>query len=209
MKKSCVIALLFLCAILIGGCGKRVLIRKYYVLETIGEDRRTGLVYAGKIPIRVEIRDFEVAKAFDQTRIALRTGSNEIDYYFYHHWAVRPTVALADMMYEIMESSHLFLKISREYSVSSEYVITGTIYRLERMEGFPSPKAHLAGRLELVDANVDLSVIQYEFDQEVELRNDRSMNKFASVLSEILYQETEAFTRLIAAHFEIPEQNTE
>ena len=172
-------------------------------------DQRNGPSYGDKIPIRVEIRDFQVAKAFDQTRIALRTGSNEIDYYFYHHWAVRPTVALADMVYEIMEKSDLFLKISREYSVTTEYTITGTIHRLERVEGSFHPKAHLAGRLELIDVKEDLPVIGYEFDQKMDLRNDRSMNKFAAVLSEMLHQETEAFIRLMADHFEITEQAIE
>ncbi|NQT23782.1 membrane integrity-associated transporter subunit PqiC [candidate division KSB1 bacterium] len=209
MKKSIFIVLLLFCAVFIAGCGKKALIRKYYVLETVNVENRKGPVYTDRIPIRVEIRDFQVAKAFDQTRIASRTASNEIDYYFYHHWAVRPTVALADMVYEVMESADLFLKVSREYSVTTEYMITCVIHRLERMDGFPHPKAHLAGRLELIDINMDLPVIQYEFDQQVELKNDRSMNKFAAVLSEILHQETEAFTRLIAAHFEIPEQGTE
>lgn len=209
MRKMRWIAAAVLAAVLAAGCGKKAIIRKYYVLETISADRRTGPSYAEKIPIRVEIRDFEVAEAFDQTRIALRTGSNEIDYYYYHHWAVRPTVALANMMYEIMKDADLFLRISREYSLSTGYIITGTIHRLERMDGFPYPKAHLAGRLELVDAEQDVPVVHYEFDQAVDLRNDRSMNGFAAVLSEILYQEIEAFTRLIAGHFGISELQPE
>lgn len=209
MKKLLFLSLLVIAAAWMTGCGKRALIRKYYVLETASSENRIGPLYSSSIPIQVEIRDFQVAKAFDQTRIALRSASNEIDYYFYHHWAVRPTVALADMVCEIMERSGLFLKISREYSVTSEYTITGTIYRLERLDGSPNPSAHLAGRMELVDVYQNLPIIQHEFDQQVELRNDQSMNKFASVLSEILNHETEAFIRLIASHFEITEQTIE
>ena len=65
-------------------CSRKTIIRKYYVLESRIAIDDSSFDVQKKYPFKVDIRDFRVAKAFDQTRIAVRSESHELNYYFYH-----------------------------------------------------------------------------------------------------------------------------
>jgi ABC-type uncharacterized transport system auxiliary subunit len=186
----------------ISSCGKRAIIRKYYLLENPGLLSPGDLTISEPLPFNVDVRDFQVGKAFDQTRITARSGSNELDYYFYHHWAVRPSIALADMVHESIDGARLFQLCTRGYSYRPDFVITGHVMRLERLLEDQSDAAHLAIILELSDVKSEQQVVRHEFDHTTKLDQDRSMNGFANAISEIVFQETNTFIDDIVAHFE-------
>ena len=81
---NCILIVTAVC-VGISGCGKRAIVRKYYLLENPRLPASTNLIAPAPLPFSADVRDFQVGKAFDQTRIAARSGSNELDYYFYHH----------------------------------------------------------------------------------------------------------------------------
>lgn len=211
MKKNWIMNLGFL-GILAGlviftgsGCSKKAMMRKYYTLEVVsGKDRRIPR-FRKTLPFRVEVRDFRVAKAYEQTRMALRTASNELDYYFYHHWAVRPPVAVADLVFRVLDRTRLFQYLSRDYSIRTDYNITGHLFSIERIVTDDKTSAHLAGVFELFDTKGDQIVMRYEFDQSVDMESDLSMNRFAAIISEIIHQEGEAFAKQIASYFDVEE----
>lgn len=200
---------LFIFALLIimlgAGCSKKAMLRKYYVLEVISRKDRRIPRFRKTLPFRVEVRDFRVAKAFEQTRIAVRSASNELDYYFYHHWAVRPPVAVADLVYRVLDRTRLFQQLSREYSIRTDYSISGHIHSIERIQKQEKTSAHMAGVFELFNTKGDLIVMRYEFDQTVDMPEDHSMNHFAAKISELLHQESEAFAKQIASYFDVEE----
>jgi ABC-type uncharacterized transport system auxiliary subunit len=191
--------------LLFSGCGKKAMIQKYYVLEASSSQDRRIPRFVRTLPFRVEVRDFRVGKAFDQTRIAERSASNELDYYFYHNWAVRPPIALADLVYLVLDRTQLFQRLTREYSLTSDYIVAGQILSIERVDKDNQTFAHISGTLNLAEVKSDITVMRYEFDQSMPMGKEKSMNRFAALISEIMYQESEAFARKLAEYFSVEE----
>jgi len=188
-------------------CGRRVIIRKYYLLENPRLSAPADPAVPQPLPFSVDVRDFQVGKAFDQTRIAARSGSNELDYYFYHHWAVRPSMALAGMVHELVDRAGLFQRCTRGYSYHPDFIITGHIMRLERLlEDADDDSAHLAVVYELIEVVSEKGLVRHEFDHTVSLDQDGSMNGFANTISQTAFQETKIFIEKIVAHFEGKQQ---
>jgi ABC-type uncharacterized transport system auxiliary subunit len=202
MKTLKVIFALAAICLTLAGCGKRAIVRRYYLLEIPATVSAKNLTAPQPLSFSADVRDFEVVKAFDQTRIAARSGSNEIDYYFHHHWAVRPSMALADMVGELIDRAGLFQHCTRGYSYRPDYIITGQVLRLERVLTDTPDVAHLAAVFVLVDVAGEQPVVRHEFDRSMDLRSDRSMNGFANAISDIISQETQVFIGKIEAHFQ-------
>ncbi len=202
MKILNIILIVTVACVGISSCGKRAIVRKYYLLENPLLLSPGDQMIPESLPFNVDVRDFQVGKAFDQTRIAARSGSNELDYYFYHHWAVRPSMALADMVHELIDHASLFQRCTRGYSYRPDFIITGYVMRLERLLGGDDDAAHLAVVLELIDVTSEQHVVRHEFDRTTELDQDGSMNGFANAISHIVFQETNIFTDHIIAHLQ-------
>jgi len=186
----------------ISSCGRRAIIRKYYLLENPRLTTSADLTVPAPLPFSADVRDFQVGKAFDQTRIAARSGSNELDYYFYHHWAVRPSMALADMVHERIDRAGLFQRYARGYSYHPDFIITGHVMKIERLLDDHGDSAHLAVVFELIEVASEQSLVRHEFDRTVRLDQDGSMNGFANAISQTVFQETKIFIEKIVAYFE-------
>lgn len=189
-----------LICITVFNCSKKIIIQKYYVLETQEHISHQNLQIEKTLPYRIGVRDFQIAKAFEQTRMTLRTKSNEINYYYYHHWAVRPSVGVSEIVCRLIENTHIFKQCSRDYTMDVDYLITGTVYKLERIEKKPFDAAHLNCVIALVDARTELPVSKHEFNRTLRLKN-KSMNNFALTISNILRDETEIFVRKAVDYF--------
>lgn len=177
-------------------CSKKTMIRKYYVLEIEAPKLEMSLDSLQALPYRFEVQDMRIAKAYDQTRIALRSASHEMNYYFYHNWAVRPTVAIADLVYQTLKASGICPYADRGYMLNPDYVITGYIDQLERNEQ-QRPVAHVCGSLELRIKETDAPILNYRFNRELLLTNPKDMNNFAQAVSIILFEETQGFLRRV------------
>lgn len=186
-------------------CSQRSMVRKYYTLETKTALTSQELGLEKPLPLNVEVRDFQVAKVFDQTNIALREESNELNYYFYHFWAVRPATAVADLVYQLVDQTGLFQRATEGYASDSDYIITGIVHQLERTQVKNKETGHIGLTFQLLKSKSELPVLRYTFDRQIDLKKDRSMNGFARVMSDILRQETEEFIRRMAAYFSPPE----
>jgi len=197
MKAFILGMVLFMVGLSCIGCGRRAIIRKYYLLEAQTHMPSEQLGIGGPFTYNVDVRDFRVGPAFEQTRIAVRSGSHELDYYFYHHWAVRPSTAIADMVFELVDDTDLFQQCFRGYSYRPDFLISGHIYSLERVRGESDDAARLKALIELVDMKSELSVVRHEFDRTVNLTADGTMNEFARTVSDIMLQETEGFIQRV------------
>jgi len=200
MKRS---ALLFwaACGLVWMDCSRSVVVRKFYVLEPQQTTVPAALQLDHPMPIKVDVRDFTIAKAFDQTRIALRTQSNELNYYYYHLWAVRPASAVADMVYQIVSPLNLFQRCTRGFSIGPDYYLSGQIMALERTQMAKKEYAHVSGTLFLFDARTELPVLQQDFNRLVDLKKTRSMNGFAHAAGTILQGEMETFLQQIVEFY--------
>jgi ABC-type uncharacterized transport system auxiliary subunit len=186
-------ALLIAALLISAGCSKKALIRKYYILESPSIPAAAEVQPEAALPYLVDIRDFRVSKAFDQTRIAMRTESHELNYYYYHHWAVRPSTAFADFVFQAVNERGLFRRCSRGYSYNPDYLINGIVRHVERGMGEKDATARLGLVFELADAEQEVVRFRHAFDRTLELENDRDMNSFARAVSRILAEETQVF----------------
>lgn len=180
------------------GCSRKVIIRKYYLLEAPATSPPVELDLERPYEFKAVVKDFRVAKAFEQTRIAVRSGTHELNYYFYHHWAVRPSAAITEFVYYLVDHTGLFGRCSRGYAVDADLVITGEIHALERLRTQKTEEAHLRITYRLLDAKDDRSLLTYEADRRAPFE-EKSMNEFAGLMSRLLREETEAFILKIAA----------
>ena len=195
MNKRVIGLFIFLPFILL--CSRKTITRNYYLVELPKTVEISQTIATEQLPYIVDVRDFQVAKAFEQTRIALRTASNEINYYHYHHWAVRPAYALSDQLRQTVDRMRLFQQVNRGFSYSPHFIMTGIVHSIERYHINNQQSAHLAVTFQLIDLKTELPVVRYEFDQMKKLEKSKSMNAFAQVISEIFYQETLSFTAMI------------
>ncbi len=193
--------LLILGAVLCLSCSKSAVVRKYYMLEAQRNPADDAMQPLQPMTLKVDVRDFSVAKAFDQTRIVLRTKSNELNYYYYHLWAVRPAVAAADMYFEIISRLKLFQRCSRGYSIGPNYYLSGQITALERTLVAKNESVHIMASFSLFDARTELPVLHHSFDRTVELKKDKSMNGFADAASKILHSEMIGFLQQIIDYY--------
>lgn len=197
-----VLLLAVLAGVILSGCSRSAIVRKFYVLEAQPGPMDPRLLREQPLAIKLDVRDFVIAKAYDQTRIALRTRSNELSYYYYHLWAVQPAAAVADMVYEVVAGLELFQRCTRGYSIGPDYYLTGQIMALERSQIGKKESAHLSGAYFLFDAHTELPVLQHPFDKSVELKTDKSMNGFAEIASQMLYEEFQLFLQQIVEYYQ-------
>jgi len=200
MKKNFYI--LSLLALIFLSCSRQAMIRRYYVVEMPANEnleQETKIDY--QFDYKVDVRDFWVARAFDQTRIALRTQSHELNYYFYHHWAVKPSTAVADVVYEWAQREALFSRLIRGISFNPDFLIVGEIKTLERLEQDKESYAHVHYRLELRKYKSEVTLVQFETDQTRRVK-DNTMNAFADTASEITIAIAEEFFGRVTSYLQ-------
>ncbi|MBW1803792.1 MAG: membrane integrity-associated transporter subunit PqiC [Deltaproteobacteria bacterium] len=201
MKRLFCIILLIIMGFCFFHCSKKAMIRKFYVLETqssiieVKGDRIQPL--AGN----VDVRDFRIRKAFEQTRIAVRSESHELNYYYYHHWAARPSSVIPDMVSTLVDRSGIFCRCARGFTNKPDFIIQGQVDIVERIEKERIAAAHLNATLELTDEKTDSSIVRHAFDLTVDLKEDKSMNGFARAISYLLEQESLVFIEKMSKYF--------
>lgn len=205
MKRYVYTALAAGVAVLLG-CSKATMLRRYYVLEPQRYFTRADFGLSDPLPLKVDVREFIVAKPFAQTRIAARSASHEMNYFQYHHWATRPSSAVTYMVYRLIENSALFNRTSYGFSVDADFIISGDIHELEIIEEKKQMSAHLGMTFRLIDCETDKPEVRYDFDRVVELE-ENSMNQFAWIVSELLREETEQFLKQATAFLTAGEES--
>ncbi len=199
MKKT--VILILAAGLCLLSCGKKAILRKYYLLEAPETVMSTVVSDSLCFAAHVDVRSFQISKAIDQTRIALRSDTHELNYYFYHHWAVSPSAGVADMVFDILGRKNCFDRLVRGYSTHPDYIVTGHLRHLERDETGAKISAHLAGTIELIRQQTGKAVIKHEFDRLEPVKEEKSMNAFVDVLCRILMSETEIFCQEINTYF--------
>mgnify|MGYP005843554957 CR=1 FL=1 len=195
-----IISLLML-SLVFSSCFKSTVTRKFYVIEP-----PQAAVASSESPIfnlKVDVRDFQVAPAFDQTRIALRTASHELNYYYYHQWAVKPSQGVANVVYDIVQRQKLFVNITRGISYNPNYLITGEVKNIERRHVRKKAFAKVHLILTLADAETGKAVVQLDESEEREIRKDGAMNSFAEAVSDMISIMSQRFGDAIIAELSL------
>jgi ABC-type uncharacterized transport system auxiliary subunit len=197
--KTKIIPLLIIVSLIVSSCSKRITTRRYYLLEIPTTEQRPKPTKS-EFSARVDVRDFHVSRAFDQTRIALRTNTNELDYYFYHHWASKPSRIIADYIYELVENRNVFSVLSRSISYNPDYIIRGDVKSLERIQKDKKAFAHVRILIELINPKTGEVLAQFEDDQRLPLEPANNMNTFARATSQIFRHVTDEFLERVRVY---------
>ena len=201
MKYRILLLLILSVIILTCGCTRQVLVTSYYLLEYASSPNQEHLKLDTPIPLRVQVRNFKIPRSYDSIRIIARFSTHQINYYRYSLWAVRPQVAVADLLVQHINAYDLFKDCQREFlEERPEYEITGEIAQIERFDSEQYSAAHLKMSFDFYDYESKDKVVTHTFEREVPLPSD-NMTMFAKVMSDIIREETENFLLKIVEYF--------
>ncbi len=194
------ILFVFLIAVVMIGCGKRAIIRQYYVIDFPVLSDSTQLAQPPLSDKICEVLPVRVSPAYAEKQIALRTDSHELKYYVYHFWAVKPENAFANLIENYLQSKRLFTLISSQlWKTHPDYEISTRIYHLEAVKVNKHLNAHLHLDIELTDTRNHQTVVVHSFDKYAPLPK-RKVNLFAAVISQMLHRELDVFSQKIRAY---------
>ncbi len=183
-------------------CGNNSVIQRNFVLEYNHSDENNNnfLFDCISIPFVVRVDRFNISKAYNQDRIALRTKSNEIVYYYYNNWAENPSSAIRYFIWEKIKGSNIFnTAVLNDIELAPQFVIGGTIKQIERVAYDERHAAHIKVVLELIDQNSGKTIVLHSFDRSSDINENASMNLFASEISRILNEECNSFIKKICS----------
>jgi ABC-type uncharacterized transport system auxiliary subunit len=197
--------LLALVFILAGCAGKQETIR-YYTIDTYNltvADTVEAVMY-DTLPYTVEIVDFTVSGPYNDNRIALRTHTNELQYFHFHHWAEMPASMIRFFTWRVVSETGLFEQAALRMSATiPDYLITGVIHRIERIDmDNDEAGARVSGGFELVYVRDGTTIVSHPYNTVVPFAANAPMNHFAREIGGILYTELHMFVRLIANELE-------
>ena len=188
-------AMLFVTAMIAMSCSSEQIVPKYYVIEPV---REIQMVSAKKIPATVVIKPFYVSGIYNQKRIVYRSDSNELQYYFYHMWAEKPSLAIRYFIKAYFDNAKTFKTCSiNAYVPDTQYYITGDIDKIERVKKKDAESISLKMSLRLVKADSGKIVAAHSFAREEAINEGIGMNIFAQELSKILTEEMNSFLQKI------------
>lgn len=199
-------SILFLAAVLmITGCTRQLVVTTYYLLDYLPTAKTKRLQLKEPLPFRAQVRNFKIPRSFDSIRIVARFSSHQINYYRYSLWAVRPQIAIADLLAQHINAYHIFQDCQREFlDKIPDYEITGEIYQIELYDSEQFAAAHLKMVIELHDRSQNKLIVKHDFDREHQIPKE-NMTVFAKALSDIINEETEIFLAKVVDHFYPPE----
>ena len=177
---------LLILVLLLGiACSKPPPSRHYYMIDYV--PRKVKLEGSGRpYPFKVQLKPFEVLRMYDRSQIVFRYSPNELKYYHYKNWAIKPGDMIMDRVEAHLVSANLFSEIHREFlDYRPDYRIEGTVKALEKYEGGDIYFAHLAMTFKLIRQEDRKEIWRYAFDERKKVY-EPDMVYTVKALSEIL-----------------------
>ncbi len=179
------------------GCATKQLAKHYYLLDA-GAGAEDSLRFSTPLSFSVQIAPFDINPAFNQNRIALRTRSHELRYFYYHLWAERPAIAVRYFVFDQFERYRLFTDCTLQIGARApDYFVTGYIDQIERLENNERSAARLKMTFELIQTQQNKKIVVHRFNRTVPFKKNGAMNLFAAALSKALDQEVRIFAKKI------------
>lgn len=187
--------------LVLSGCASKRILKKYYILEPSLKTVLADSLRYTTLPYRVLVNPFIVRPAFKSKKIALRTRSNELQYYIYHLWGEAPDDALRFFIWRRLNVLNVFKQASVELTnTAPQYLIDGTIDLLEWQtpnDHVDKPVAHVQMVFYFKDFKSGKILVKHAFDRTAPLPAKSSMNDFALAVNRILNREVDIFIQEI------------
>ena len=187
------------CARLLGVGGEaEVPQRRFYLIaaepirDVLKDSRRP-------YPFQVQIKTFDVQRAYNRNEITFRRDRYELRRASLHSWAVRPGDMITDAVQEYFRTGMLFTQIGGDQDFLDErpdFILSGKIKALERYDSGDIWSARLTMSMELTRQEDAQVIWRADFDKERQVFNS-DMRHTVSAFSEILRLQMERYIREI------------
>jgi len=183
----------------IAACGAtKENISRYYVIEIPDDFQIPGNAENPMLEGSCEIAPVEIYPAFASREIANRSGSHEIIYYQFHHWAVAPGETLTLLLENYMNRASVFNRAStRFWKTKPGFKLETTIYQLEVINEKDGLSAHLALEFKLFRNPEEILLIRHEADRMQKLQ-EQDLNLFAETVGKLFHEELNKLSRAIS-----------
>lgn len=184
--------------ILISSCiSEKSVIIRHYTIEWPDDLKVAEAEDPGLIPGQCEIDQVLIIPPYEKMQIVNRSGSHEITFYKYNQWAVRPSVAVAEVIRTYLEGVRLFERVSTRYSRTiPDYRFSTTIRQLEVIEKKNQFLAHVNLEFRIMNNPDEKVLIEHRADRTEPLAK-KDLNLFAAAISDLLVSELRSFELLI------------
>jgi ABC-type uncharacterized transport system auxiliary subunit len=157
---ACIIPVLFSC-----GFGGSAPTRNYYVLSY-----QSAPVPAGNsnqpYPYSLQVQRFDVQRIYSRQNIVYRFAPQELKWYEYQQWAVRPDYMVTDLVLNHIETAGIFNRVGMEYlDARPDFRLEGVVEALERFDAGDVFYGHFAMSLKMVRTGDGQQVWEYSFDE--------------------------------------------
>ncbi|MBV9081655.1 MAG: membrane integrity-associated transporter subunit PqiC [Acidobacteriaceae bacterium] len=115
------------------GCAGKIKYPSYYVLNLPAAPARLGVQSKPTLG-SVCVRDFSAPSFLRAGPIVYRKSAEQIDFYQYHRWAVEPRRSATNALLRKIQAGGLFASVAQYDGRTSDYLITGTLDRLEEID---------------------------------------------------------------------------
>lgn len=151
--------------LLLTSCG-RMPIKKYYVLK-YEPDNIINRISSTPYPFTIRVKDFDIEKVYENSRIVYSTSAYELQYYYYRLWAVKPAKMFTDVLSKHVSKLNLVNNVTRRLDEGSrpDFEISGRIEAIEEFNTDDEWFGHIALRLSLSRVSNGEILYQKNFDK--------------------------------------------
>ncbi len=189
MKKIFLISVL-LSLMLVGCGGGKQAVTRYYLLEYPDEqaDVLSSLEQTVPFPFSCNILPVDIHPAFASYQIAIREHANQINYFSFNEWAVRPTESLTRLVLQFFQNNDVFETVTNLRSGMGSVVSVETyVSRMDLTVDRKAFIANLAVEFKLVHNETRQVITSYHAANQRSL-DEKSLNEFAAAVSEMFVE---------------------
>jgi ABC-type uncharacterized transport system auxiliary subunit len=147
------------------GFGSKVPSRNFFIINYTPEARAP--VESGRPhPYSLQVQQFGVQRIYNRQNIVYRFAPQELKWYEYQQWAVRPDYMVTDIVYKHLESANLFNRVGTEFlETRPDFRLEGTVDAIERFDAGDLIFGHLAMSFKMVRIEDGQQLWEYSFDE--------------------------------------------
>ena len=198
MKKFMLISVLF--SFMLVGCGgSKQTVTRYYLLDYPAEQDAVSYSFEHTVafPYSCNVLPVDIHTAFASYQIAIREHANQINYFSFNEWAVRPTESLTKLVLQFFQNNDVFETVtSLRSGLGSVFSVETYVSRMDLTVEQKAFIANLAVEFRLVLNETRQVITRYHTESHRNLE-DKSLNEFAAAISDMFVEELVLFTNQI------------
>jgi len=177
--------------------GGKAPVNQFYLLDYPADYHSKGLDTLTTLHKTCRLNVVEVLAPFSSHQIVLRTDSHQVTFFAQNEWAVRPEQSLTQIAKTFLNEQRVFERTTTgSLILATDYTLQIQVRRLELIGEKKEYNAHLDMTFSLVDNYSDKVILEYNSSR-IQPLDERSINLFVSVISQLFVEELDVFSKKI------------